>query len=651
MDSLQNSTVVAGYRIDGALGEGGMGTVYRATQLSLDRVVALKVLTAQLSSDPAFRERFRREGLVQAALEHPHIVTVFEAGQADQGLFLAMQMVEGPTLKDLIHRGELRDRRAVRLLTQVAEALDAAHSKGLIHRDVKPQNVLIGKGEHAYLADFGLTRASDDARMTATGLFVGTIDYISPEQARGESATASSDVYALTAVLYECLTGHVPFVRATEERVLLAHLSEDPPRLTEARGDLPSAMDEVIALGMAKDPADRPASARDLLLQARRALGALPASDAEAAATRLASAPAPAPAQGDLASSASETRYAAETASPPPAGAPVAPPSADVPATPPRRSDTPAGTTAAGLRGGFILAVAVAALLAGGLGVLLGSSGGSSRSTFADSASTGNVELSFPSSWRRIAAPAPIPALPLSDMIALAPPGAGSRAALLAGVVEAGGPALLPAALLAAKPPTPSAVTIGANAAYRYSGVSVPGLAGPATIYTIPTTAGVVTVACLAASSGAARECDQIAATLRLNSASAFPLGPSPAYAGALTGALGPLQAALTAASARLDGARSAGTQAAAAEQLASAFRTAHTAVARLSVSPAVSAINSKLASALSAAGSRYAELAGAARAEDEAAYKRATAAVAGAVSEVGRALAGLGEAGYSIAG
>jgi len=627
-----------------------MGTVYRATQLSLDRVVALKVLTAQLSSDPAFRERFRREGLVQAALEHPHIVTVFEAGQADQGLFLAMQMVEGPTLKDLIRGGELRDRRAVRLLTQVAEALDAAHSKGLIHRDVKPQNVLVGKGEHAYLADFGLTRASDDARMTATGLFVGTIDYISPEQARGESATASSDVYALTAVLYECLTGHVPFVRATEERVLLAHLSEDPPRLTEERGDLPSAVDEVIALGMAKDPADRPASARALLLQARRALGALPASDAEAAATRIASAPTP-PAQGDASSSASETRFAAETASPPPASAPVAPPPADAPARLPRRSDAPAGPGAARRRAGFILTVAVAALLAGGLGVLLGDSGGSSHASFADSASTGNVELSFPSSWRRIAAPAPIPALPLSGTIALAPPGVGSRAALLAGVANANGPTLLPAALLATKPPTPSTVEIGANAAYRYSGVSVPGLAGPATIYAIPTTAGVATVACLAGSSGAARECDQIAATLRLNSASAFPLGPSPAYAGALTGALGSLQAALTAGSARLAGARSAGTQAAAAEQLASAFRTAHTAVAHLSASPAVSAINARLASALAAAGDRYAALAGAARAEDEAAYKRAVAAIDGAGTEVSRALAGLGEAGYSIAG
>ncbi len=234
MDSPQSPTVVAGYRIDGTLGEGGMGTVYRATQLSLERVVALKVLTAELSSDPGFRERFRREGLLQAALDHPHIVTVYEAGEAEERLFLAMRMVEGPTLKDLIMRRQLDDRRALRLLTQVAEALDAAHAKGLIHRDVKPQNVLVGAGDHAYLADFGLTKGSDDAAMTETGQFVGTIDYISPEQARGERATAPSDVYALTAVLCECLTGKVPYVKATEERVLLAHLSEPPPSLSQA---------------------------------------------------------------------------------------------------------------------------------------------------------------------------------------------------------------------------------------------------------------------------------------------------------------------------------------------------------------------------------------------------------------------------------
>ncbi len=289
MDSPQSPTVVAGYRIDGTLGEGGMGTVYRATQLSLERVVALKLLTAELSADPGFRERFRREGLLQAALDHPHIVTVYEAGQADERLFLAMRMVEGPTLKELIVRRELDDRRALRLLTQVAEALDAAHVKELIHRDVKPQNVLVGAGDHAYLADFGLTKGSDDAAMTETGQFVGTIDYISPEQARGERATAASDVYALTAVLCECLTGRVPYVKATEERVLLAHLSEPPPRISELRADLPAAMDDVIARGMAKDPAERPASAGELMLMARRALGAAPEGSAAvgSAETRL----------------------------------------------------------------------------------------------------------------------------------------------------------------------------------------------------------------------------------------------------------------------------------------------------------------------------------------------------------------------------
>jgi Protein kinase domain len=647
MDSLDNSTVVAGYRIDGALGEGGMGTVYRATQLSLDRVVALKVLTTQLSSDPAFRERFRREGLVQAALEHPHIVTVFEAGEADQGLFLAMQMIEGPTLKELIRSGELGNRRALRLLTQVAEALDAAHSKGLIHRDVKPQNVLVGKGEHAYLADFGLTRASDDARMTATGLFVGTIDYISPEQARGESATASSDVYALAAVLFECLTGNVPYVRANEERVLLAHLSEDPPRVTESRGDLPKALDQVIAQGMAKDPAERPASARELMLNARRALGALPAGDADAMATKIASAPAPG-AQDD--SPAGATRYAAETASPARAAPPLAPAPGAVAQTVRRQPDAPA-EPAPTRRGGFILAVALAAVIAGALGVLLGGSGSGSHASFGDSASTGNIELSFPSSWHRIAAPAPIAALPLTSTIALAPNASASSPALLAGVVNASGPALLPAQLLATKPSAPSAVKIGANGAYRYSDLSVAGLSAPATIYAIPTSAGVATVACVAVGSAVARECAQIAATLHLNGASAFPLTPSPAYAGALSHVLAVLQTAAGAAGARLDGAGSAQAQAAAAEQLASAFRAAGQSVSRLSASPAISAINAGLGAALASTGNGYAALAGAARGEDEGAYARAAGALARARARVGASLAGLQAAGYSLGG
>jgi Protein kinase domain len=575
MSSLQNSTVVAGYRIDGSLGEGGMGTVYRATQLSLDRVVALKVLTAELSGDPAFRERFRREGQVQAALDHPHIVTVFEAGQADQGLFLAMQMVEGPTLKDLIVEGELGDRRAMRLLTQVAEALDAAHERGLIHRDVKPQNVLVGRGEHAYLADFGLTRGSSDARMTATGLFVGTIDYISPEQARGESATAGSDVYALTAVLYECLTGQVPFVHPNEERVLFAHLSEDPPRLTESRGDLPTALDEVIARGMAKDPAERPASASELMLEARRALGARPASDDGAAPTQVAAPPG---------------RRTGDRTSP---GAVVTQPGGAPPPTSPRggaagasrlSSEATAPSTVSGHRG-FVLAVVLAALVAAAVGALLGGSGSSSHAAFNDSASTGDVELSFPNSWHRVPAPPSMPALSLTDTIALAPVGAGARAALLAGVTDASGPTLLPAGVLASKAPPPTPVMLGTTAAYRYSNVSVPGFAGPVTVYVVPTTAGVATVVCPAGGDRVARECAQIADTLRLNSATAFPLTPSPAYASALSRTLASLQATVNAGAAGLNGAHSAAEQAAHADQLAGAFDAASLSVAHMSTS------------------------------------------------------------------
>jgi serine/threonine protein kinase len=283
---LDQGTIVAGYRIDGVLGVGGMAVVYRATQLSLNRPAAMKVITSEASDDPSFRERFRREGQLQAAIDHPHIVTVYEAGESEHGLFLAMRVVRGPTLKDLILSGQLDPARAVLLLTQVAEALDAAHEVGLIHRDVKPQNILVGAHDHAYLADFGLTKAPGGSGLTEEGQFLGTIDYVSPEQARGGNATHCSDIYALTGVLCECLTGEVPFPRPSEPAVLYAHMSDPPPRISERRPDLPPALDDVIAKGMAKDPDDRPGSATELMQDAARA--------APAAA---AAAPPPAPAK------------------------------------------------------------------------------------------------------------------------------------------------------------------------------------------------------------------------------------------------------------------------------------------------------------------------------------------------------------------
>jgi serine/threonine protein kinase len=272
---LDEGTIVAGYRIDGVLGEGGMGSVYQATQLSLNRVVALKLLAPNLGDDPGFRARFEREGHVQAALDHQHIVSVYEAGQSDYGLFLAMRLIDGPTLKQLILDGSLDPRRTVRLLAQAAHALDAAHRAGLIHRDIKPQNILIGKGDNAFLADFGLIKAPDEARLTGTGQFIGTIDYVAPEQIQGEPATPASDIYALTGVLYECLTGEVPYPKPSEAAVLHAHVMQPPPVLSERRPDLPPALDGVIAQGMAKDPWSRPSLAVELVQSASRALSSV----------------------------------------------------------------------------------------------------------------------------------------------------------------------------------------------------------------------------------------------------------------------------------------------------------------------------------------------------------------------------------------
>ena len=280
---LKEGTIVSGYRIDGVLGEGGMGAVYQATQLSLNRIVALKLLAANLGDDPGFRARFEREGQVQAALDHDHIVTVYEAGRSEYGLFLAMRLIPGPTLKHVILDGSLDPRRSVRLLAQVAHALDVAHRAGLIHRDIKPQNILIGERDHAYLADFGLIKAPDEARLTGTGQFIGTIDYVAPEQIQGEPATPASDIYSLTGVLYECLTGEVPFPKPSEAATLHSHVMQPPPKVSERRPDLPQALDGVIAQGMAKDPWSRPSLAAELIQSASRALSSTAPSIAVAA--------------------------------------------------------------------------------------------------------------------------------------------------------------------------------------------------------------------------------------------------------------------------------------------------------------------------------------------------------------------------------
>jgi serine/threonine protein kinase len=272
---LTPGTEVGGYRVEGLLGRGGMGIVYEATQHSLGRRVALKLLAAELSLDQSFRRRFQREGRLQAGLDHAHIVPIYEAGELeDHGLFIAMRLVRGATLKQLVRAGELDGERLVTILRPVADALDTAHEAGLVHRDIKPQNILVGRRDHAYLADFGLTRAPGDTAFTKTGQFVGTLDYIAPEQIRGEQPTPASDLYSFAAVAYECLTGSVPFPRPNEASVLFAHMSDPPPRPSERAPGLPSAVDDVIATGMGKTAAERQVSVVAFVQDLQSVLGA-----------------------------------------------------------------------------------------------------------------------------------------------------------------------------------------------------------------------------------------------------------------------------------------------------------------------------------------------------------------------------------------
>ena len=265
---------VGGYEIDILLGRGGMGSVYRARDVELGRIVALKVLAPEVADNERFRERFLRESRLAASLDHPHIVPIFRAGEAEGVLFLAMRYVEGTDLARLVaEEGPLDPERVVALTEQAASALDAAHEQGLVHRDVKPSNMLIARSagrEHCYLADFGLTkRTGSISGLTATHHVVGTLDYIAPEQIRGGEVDARADVYSLACVLHECLTGEPPFERATDVAVLWAHVHEEPPLATSRRPELPPAIDNALARGLAKEPEDRYASCGELVAAVR----------------------------------------------------------------------------------------------------------------------------------------------------------------------------------------------------------------------------------------------------------------------------------------------------------------------------------------------------------------------------------------------
>ncbi|MFF7731643.1 MULTISPECIES: protein kinase [unclassified Streptomyces] len=256
---------IAGYRIEQEIGRGGMAVVYRARDLRLERTVALKLLAPELARNDTFRRRFTHESRAAAAIDHPHIVPVFEAGETDGVLYIAMRYVAGSDLRHVLDReGPMPPVTALRVAAQVASALDAAHDHGLVHRDVKPGNILVSRGtdsdhpEHVYLTDFGLTKKSLSLTgFTTVGQFVGTLDYVAPEQISGKPVDARCDVYGFACVVFETLAGHPPFVRDDDMALLWAHQYDEAPPLTGERPDLDPRVDPVFAQALAKSPDDR----------------------------------------------------------------------------------------------------------------------------------------------------------------------------------------------------------------------------------------------------------------------------------------------------------------------------------------------------------------------------------------------------------
>src|SRR6476661_96320 len=351
-------TQFGSYEIRSLIGIGGMGEVYSAYDTVRERMVALKLLRTDVAADPSYQDRFRRESRIAARLQEPHVIPVHDFGEIDGVLYIDMRLVEGGSVKDVLRvNGALPPARAVSIITQVAAALDAAHANGLVHRDIKPENVLLTPDDFAYLVDFGIAYGGGEASVTKTGLVIGSCAYMATERLSGTAGGPASDIYSLTCLLHECLTGRAPFEAGDLREVMLAHMFKPPPRPSLERRGINPAFDDVVAKGMAKNPADRYTSAGEL---------ARAAADVAHRSTPVAAVAPPSPPQ-------STRQFAPPVPGPRPTGyVPYAPP--PLPAAPVTRSRF--SRTQKALLAGTVAMFALAALLAGVI-VMNGGNGGS----------------------------------------------------------------------------------------------------------------------------------------------------------------------------------------------------------------------------------------------------------------------------------
>jgi serine/threonine protein kinase len=524
---LRVGDVLGGFRVDDVIGIGGMAIVYRAEQISLGRPVALKVLSTKLTSDELFCERFRREGKHAATLEHPNIVPIYDSGEQDGILYLAMRLVEGTNLAELIQTRGVTADQTIDILRPISSALDTAHAAGLIHRDVKPQNILITAQGHPYLADFGVAKGSNTAGLTATGGFVGSVNYASPEQIKGLTLTPASDVYALTAVLYQCLTGHVPYPRETDAGIMHAHLTEPPPTLTSLTG-ADSDFHTVFARGMAKDPGARYGHAGDMVNAASVSVGRMPSARRQT----VPAFPDESPQQDEAGEKDKPAAKGTEIVSPLEMASfrglqdntaadrrrePAPEPVAEV-AKPPRRWPLIAAV-------GAVVSAAIVAVA-----VLSGSGGSTQHATV----KRGLMELSYSKPWHmNNASGGGGYTMHLGDPISLTAPAATLTAGALP--VQAAPPGSLPNELLPslASALKPSRTTIGGATALVYQAKTHNGT--PVSFLVIPTTRGDLGVFCSASSASGLGSCVRTAETVRIIGAQPVPPEADPRLAEGLS--------------------------------------------------------------------------------------------------------------------
>jgi hypothetical protein len=611
---LQAGETLAGYRVEGVAGVGGMGVVYRATQMSLDRPVALKVLSSTLVGNRDFRERFRREGRHAAALDHPNIIPVYEAGESNGLMFIAMRLVDGPSLADLIATNAVTGREALRIVDAMASALDAAHEAGLVHRDIKPQNILLTRTGHPYLADFGITKGTENAGLTHSGDFVGSLNYVAPEQIDGtQEVTGAADIYALTAVLFHCLSGLYPYERESDAALMHAHLMALPPTLAEHGIAGPPALDDVFRKGMAKAPGDRYATAAELVDACRAALASVDPTVLDRApafpeaGVQQTAAPAPVAHTTDADELAwSPAAPAAPAAAP---AAVIAPPAidpqfpalhdataADVKRPPawderPQPADDGAPNTTL-----MVLAVAAVLALVGAplAGWLLGHGDPApGPATVRSSALT----LEHDPSWS--AGGSPIAGLDLAQPVALRRADGVRLAAGRLAQFEPGFDPVPPGLRKRFSGRTrDSTIRLGALTAARHAAGLDTG--GRLWLALVPDSEGWVAVACEGPGADRASACPAVAASVQIHGTTAVALGPDGDIATQIGAAIADLNSARTSAAAGL---RSASLQARAhaANRLAAAHRRAAATLAGLKTRPQERPLVTALASALRA--------------------------------------------------